>query len=61
MFVRLLESVVRAGLLVCAASFLAQPAHVWATEPYGPYGYTPGAYDYSSSPSYSWTYRPTYS
>jgi uncharacterized protein (TIGR03000 family) len=53
---RLLNSFALAALLVFACAWFAQADEHPTTIPYGPYGYSPGAYDYSystSSPSSS--------
>jgi uncharacterized protein (TIGR03000 family) len=63
MFARLEKLLALAALVVFVCSWWAQPAQSQGIQPYGPYGYTPGAYDYSPSPprSYSRSYGPTYS
>jgi hypothetical protein len=50
------------ALLVLGCSWFLQLAQGQTVEPYGPYSYTPGAYDYSSSHrSYNGSQAPTYS
>jgi uncharacterized protein (TIGR03000 family) len=62
MFSRLLNALALAAVLALSCLCLVQPAHGQTVEPYGTYVYTPGAYDYSSSPpSYNGTSTPTYS
>jgi uncharacterized protein (TIGR03000 family) len=62
MFARRMKPLALAALLVFGCSWLVPPAQGQTVQPYGPYGYTPGAYDYSPSPrSYNWSYGPTYS
>jgi uncharacterized protein (TIGR03000 family) len=61
MFGRMLKPLALATLLVFGCSWFSQPAQGQTVEPYGTYGYTPGAYDYSSStPAYGWGYSPRY-
>jgi uncharacterized protein (TIGR03000 family) len=62
MLKQLLKPLALTAMLVFAGSWLVQPALGQTVEPYGPYGYSPGAYDYTSSPRfYPRTYVPSYS
>jgi hypothetical protein len=57
MFARLLKPLSLAALVVLCGSLLAQPASAQSI-PYGPYGYSPGSYDYTPTPTYTsntWT------